>query len=61
MTQEYDIRKMADKIQALRRDAMELREMAPGIQTVDRNVERILACVKMLEINITDAAAILGK
>lgn len=61
MAQEYDIKGMVDKIRALRQKATELKEMSGGIQAVDRNVDRILACVKMLEINITDAAEILGK
>jgi hypothetical protein len=61
VTQEYDIKEMADKIRALRQNATELKEMAGGIQAVDRNVDRILACVKMLEININEAADVLGK
>jgi len=61
MTQEYDIKGMADKIKSLRQYAEELKGMSGGIQAVDRNVDRILANVKMLEINITDAAEFLGK
>ena len=47
---------MADKIRALRQQATELKEMSGGIQAVDRNVDRILASVRMLEINISDVA-----
>jgi len=61
MAQEYDIKGMADKINALRRDVTELKELARGIPTVDCNADRILANVKMLEININDAAEILGE
>lgn len=61
MTQEYDIKGMADKIRALRQKATELKEISGGIQAVDRNVDRILACVKMLEINISEAADILSE
>ncbi len=61
MTQEYDIKGMADKIRALRQKATELKEMSGGIQAVDRNVDRILACVKMLEININEAVDILSE
>lgn len=46
--------KMDKKIQAIKEAALELREMSGGIQAVDRNVDRILASVKMLEINISD-------
>jgi hypothetical protein len=58
---EYDLKGMADKIRALRQNATELKEMSGGIQAVDRNVDRILACVRMLEINVNVAADILVK
>lgn len=61
MTQEYDIKGMVTKIRALRKNAEELKEISGGIQAVDRNADRILANVKMLEIDISDAAEILGK
>jgi hypothetical protein len=54
MAQEYDIKAMAEKIGALKRSAMELKEMSGGMQAVDRNIDRILACIRMLEINISD-------
>jgi prefoldin subunit 5 len=61
MAQQYDIKAMAAKIQALRRNAEALKEISGGLQAVDRNVDRILADVKMLEININDVAAVLRK
>ncbi|MFH1646379.1 MAG: hypothetical protein ABID71_01630 [Chloroflexota bacterium] len=61
MAQKYDIKAMTEKIRALRRDAEELKAVSGGIPTVDRNADRILADVRMLEINISDAAEILGK
>jgi len=61
MAKEYDIKGMAEKIKALRKDAEELKEISGGIQAVDRNADRILANVKMLEIDICEAAEILGK
>ncbi len=54
MAQEYDIKAMADKIRALRQSAMELKKMSGGMQAVDRNIDRILAGIRMLEINISD-------
>jgi predicted component of type VI protein secretion system len=54
MPQEYNIRGMTDKIKALRRDAEDLKEICDGIPTVEKNIERILANVKMLEINVVD-------
>lgn len=61
MAQQYDIRVMADLIESLRRDAEKLKEISGGIPTVQKNTDRILADVKMLEININDVAEILGK
>ena len=61
MTQEYDIKGMVVKIKALRKNAEALKEISGGIPAVIKNADRILANVKMLEININDAADILGK
>ena len=56
MVQEYDVKGMSDKIQVLKRHAMELKEMSGGIQAVDRNIDRILVNIRMLELNISDVA-----
>jgi hypothetical protein len=61
VAQEYDIKGMAEKIRALRRKATELKETSGGIQAIDRNVDRILACITMLEISVNDVAEILGE
>jgi hypothetical protein len=61
MAQEYDIKGMVTKIKALRRDAEALKEISGGIPAVDKNADRILANVKMLEIDISDAAEVMGK
>jgi hypothetical protein len=61
MVQEYDIRGMVTKIKALRRNAEALKEISGGIPAVMKNADRILACVKMLEIGINDAAGVRGK
>ena len=54
MVQEYNIKDMVEKIQALRQHAEDLKELSGGIPTVEKNVNRILADVKMLEINVVD-------
>ena len=54
MAENYDIEKMAEKIRLIKEIATELLRVSGGIQAVDRNVDRILASVKMLEINISD-------
>ena len=53
------IKEMAGKIVLIRKEALELKAMSGGNQSVDRNIDRILASIKMLEINITDVAEIL--
>jgi hypothetical protein len=50
--------KMDEKIQAIKKSALQLKEISSGIQAVDRNADRILASVKMLEINVSDVIEI---
>jgi hypothetical protein len=59
MAREYDVKAMADKVCALKQSAMELKEMSGGMQAVDRNIDRILASIRMLEINISDVLDVL--
>ncbi len=54
MSEEYPLEQMAQLISAIRRAASELKELGGGIPAVGRNVERILASVRMLELNISD-------
>lgn len=61
MTQKYDINGMVAKIKALRKSAEELKKISGGIPAVDKNTDRILASVRMLEINISDPAEILDR
>ncbi len=61
MNQEYDMKSMVTKIKALRRNAESLKEIAGDFPTVTKNCDRILADVRMLEININDAAEVMGK
>lgn len=49
-----ELKRLDVRIQAIKKAAEELKTLSGGIQAVDRNAERILASVKMLEINITD-------
>ncbi len=48
------LKKIDTCIKKIKKAAQELKELSGGIQAVDRNAERILASVKMLEINISD-------
>jgi len=54
VTEEYKVREMAEKIQVIKKASTELQRISGGIQAVDRNADRILASVRMLEINISD-------
>jgi len=49
-----EIKKIDTRIQAIKKAAQELKKFSGGIQAVDRNADRVLASVKMLEINISD-------
>lgn len=60
MIQQQDIKAMMTKIKALRNNAEALKEIAGDFPSVVKNCDRILADVWMLEININDAADILG-
>jgi hypothetical protein len=50
---------MDEKIQAIKKAALELKEISGGIQAVDRNADRILTSAKMLEINVSDVLEVL--
>ncbi len=52
--EDYKAEEMSLLIQNMRRNAEDLTKKANGIQAVTRNVERILANIKMLELNISD-------
>ena len=54
MIEDHNIKEMAEKIQAIKQAATELQGISQGIQAIDRNVDRILTSVKMLEINVSD-------
>jgi len=49
-----EIRKIDTRIKTIKKATLELKQLSGGIQAIDRNAERILASVKMLEINISD-------
>jgi hypothetical protein len=56
MAQDYNIKEMVSIIKALRKNAESLKEVSGGIPAVVKNADRILADVRMLEIDIVDAA-----
>ena len=50
----WDIEEMDERIKQMRQLAEELKVKGRRIQAVERNVDRILASIKMLELNISD-------
>ena len=59
MSVQYDLNALDEKIKTLRKTAEEIDQLGDGIEAVKRNVVRILASTKMLEINICDVKEIL--
>jgi flagellar biosynthesis chaperone FliJ len=55
MPARYDIKKMDVKIKEIRKAAEELQKLGGEIEAVNRNLVRLLASTKMLELNISDA------
>jgi hypothetical protein len=56
---QYDLKALDKKIKQLRTTAEEIDNLGEGIEAVKRNVVRILASTKMLEINISDVREVL--
>ena len=54
MAQQTDLKKINDKIQILKQTAQELNLMGEVFPALARNTVRILASIKMLEINVSD-------
>ena len=51
-----DLKEMDKTIKEIKEKVQYLMEISAGMQCVDRNCVRILASVKMLELNICDVA-----
>ena len=54
MISENELKKIDDKIKLLRNTAKELKSLAKNIPAITRNTTRLLASVKMMELNISD-------
>ena len=54
MTQQIDVHAINTKIQLLKITAKELNRIGENFPAIARNTIRILASVKMLEINVSD-------
>lgn len=51
---EIDLQQIDSKIQLIKETAQELKALGGEIPAIDRNVSRILASLKMLEMNFSD-------
>lgn len=56
MEPKMDLKAMDARIKTIRRSAEELQALAAEFPALNRNTARILASVKMLEINLSDLA-----
>ncbi|MDH3799710.1 MAG: hypothetical protein OES70_13770 [Desulfobacterales bacterium] len=54
MAQQIDLHEINDKIQLMKKTAEDLNRIGEDFPAIARNTVRILASVKMLEINISD-------
>ena len=54
MTTENELKEIGDKIKLLRNTAEELKSLAENIPAITRNTNRLLASVKMMELNVSD-------
>jgi hypothetical protein len=54
MDQNINLKDIDNRIQAMKREAEKLKEMAGNFPALDKNMTRILASIKMLELNISD-------
>jgi hypothetical protein len=54
MAENNDLQKLNEKIQSMKKTAEELKKMGEDFPALNRNTSRILASIKMLELNISD-------
>ena len=54
-----EIKKLDTRIQTIKKAAQELKRLSGRIPAIERNAVRILASVKMLEINVSDVKDLL--
>ena len=58
MNPESMLEELQARIEILKETAKELNQMGDAIPTIKRNTARILASIKMLELAVSDVAAI---
>ncbi len=58
MSDKYPVEQIAREIRSIKKSAEKLKSISGDVEAVERNVDRILASVRMLEINIGDISEI---
>ena len=58
MIDKKTLENMAEDIQKMRGLAEHLKETGKGIETIDRNLTRILSSIRLLEMNVSDVVKI---
>ncbi len=53
-----ELKRLNTKIKAMKKAAQELKDLSGTMPAVNRNVARILASIRMLEINVSDVLEI---
>jgi hypothetical protein len=59
MDQEINVKELDEKIQTLKSEAEALRDLTGDFPALYRNTRRILASIKMLEMNLSDVLDLL--
>ncbi len=54
MAQQFDLHEINKRISTMKQTAEELKAMGQNFPAVTRNTSRILASIKMLEMNVSD-------
>ena len=54
MEHEFDLKGMDEKIQNLKKISEDILEEADNFPAISRNCSRILASIKMMELNVSD-------
>lgn len=54
MEYEYDLKGMDEKIRILKKISEDILEEAVNFPSISRNCSRILASIKMMELNVSD-------
>ena len=59
-TADVNLKELDKTIKEVKEKVQHIMELSGGMQCVDRNCERIMASIKMLELNICDVADIIN-